>query len=257
MENEYEPYFLSLAWIAFREESLLIKMRAAPAPWAAKKILVDASRYAFGDTETGPARADLRPYIYRMGGPGDAASRLTRELRLGHVRSRHRVGDIVENWPPEFWGTAEVGFGLSDVFIINRKTHFPLTESDWTYVECNVIDIRKRFDAAFTMHNFQGIWKPIPHTDIEQANAAPSYPDLSADVETHAITLLARHLTDLGGERRNSFRREDARALLAAHLGLTSRGFDRVWTEARRKIGLNARAAAGRKPASKSPRQSP
>lgn len=257
MDKDYEPYFLSLAWIAFREESLLIKMRAAPAPWAAKKILVDASGYFTGEAETGPARADLRPYICRVGGPGDAASRLTRELRLGYVRSRHRVGDLVENWPPEFWETAEVFFGPSDILIFSRETNARVTESDWTYVECNVSDVRNRFDPAFTLHNFQGIWKPVAHTDMEQADAAPSYPDAIADLETRAIALLARHMAELDDARRNGFRREDAKALLDAHMALTSRGFDRVWSETRRKIGLNARATAGRKPASKSPRQGP
>lgn len=247
-DADWEPYIFSLAWVAFREESLLAKMRAAPHFYAAKRILIDASRYASGDTETGPCRADLRPYIYRVGGPGDAGHRLVREVRLGRVRLRYRVGDIIEEFPFPMWERTFIHFDSFDIRIVNERTGRATMESEWTWIECNFDDVRRHFDPEFTLLNFQGLWKPVVHIDLEDASPVIVPPVHSEDLEKRAIELLSQHLASLDERQRHTCTRAEAQELIARTIALSTRAFDRVWADARRRVGLPAQARAGRKP---------
>lgn len=255
--SDFEHYAYSLAWIAFREDSLLATMREAEKRGgfdAALTTLVAASRLAFGETETGPHRRDQRPYIHRVGGPGDTAYRLQRELRLGHIRSRTATSDH-HPLPPEAWGTdVVIMFGHDDVFIRTRPPLQPGRVDDPLGVECHIGDVRNRFDRAFSLHNFQGEWKPIPHLDMEPADATRPAPVVMESLEMQAASSLAQHLATLQPGDREAFRREDAKTLLNERYALSSRAFDRVWAAGRRKAGLTLRASAGRKPGGKSPR---
>ncbi|WP_131194692.1 hypothetical protein [Lichenihabitans psoromatis] len=246
-DPEWESYLFSLAWIAFREDSLLGKMRATPDWWGAEKVLIDASRYAFGETESGPCRADLRPYIHRANGPGDTGNRLVRELRLGHIRSRLRIGETVKDLPAELWDRGIIDFGHSGVKIFKRESGSFGPVSELTWVECDVCDVRKRFDPAFTLHNFQGLWRPVPHTDREAVGATPSAPAQLESREKRAVGLLAAHIANLNDSERQTVRRADAFNLVQQKVALSTRAFDRVWAEARLRTGLPARAPAGRK----------
>jgi hypothetical protein len=134
-----------------------------------------------------------------------------------------------------------------------RDTRVP--ESGWTWIECHIGDVRACFDPAFSLLLFNGVWKPYQHEDQERMDNVPALPAAMEAVEARAIDLLARHLALLDEERRHAFRREDAGDLLKASVALSARAFDRVWAEARRKVGLPSRAAAGRKPIAKSPQR--
>lgn len=252
--TDFEHYAYSLAWIAFREDSLLETMRQVEKQSGSASMLatlVDASNLAFGRIESGPRRRDLRPYIHRVGGPGDTASRLQRELSLGHVRARLAEGQILLT-PADWKGELRIVFGQNGVMLLREPAGAPGDNCE--VVECCIADVRARFDRMFSLHNFQGVWKPIPHADLEPSDPMPTIAGATNDVEQRAAQFLAQHLSCLELDARIAFRRRDAWALLDGMFGLSARGFNRVWVDARIRIGETPLAGAGRKRGAESKR---
>ncbi len=269
-DTEWEPLLYSLAWVAFREQSLLDKLKEAHRSDYLLSIgtLIAASRCAMGDLEDGPRRRDLRPYIHRVGGPNDAAHRLMKEMASGKIAFRFTNGIVTLDCHPSTWDrSATIFWSSNDLQVTKQAGPFEKAyESNNWHVEqsryldlfcfeCKIDDRRRRFDPRFSLHCFNGIWKPIPHDESEPDIGAPSYPVMMEDAEARAVRLLTDRFLSLAAELRLAFKREEAKALLDDNRTVLSiRAFDRAWAEARRRVGLPSRAPAGRKPSSKSPR---